>query len=317
MNNRLGEVMPSWAMEEDIEVGNNNTTNDFDDFDDDDESPSNQNQTISNEKKIMDQFYNDIDKLKSQIETITQATTRIKQMDDESMRSTSDAKDNALSTELNSLIANTNRLAKEIKNMLEVLKNETQVFKSDNSVTAGDLRVRENLCNTLTRKFIDEMKLYQEAQQKYKVNAKEKLERKIRVAAPDATDEEVDTIMRSDGGAENLIQSTFLVGGVNDSIKQTYRKVAAKYQDVLALEQSMAELHQMFLDMALLVEQQGELLDNIEYNVKSAADYVEEGNIDVYRAIEHQKSARKKQCWIIILVIVLVIILLFSLRVLP
>lgn len=38
-------------------------------------------------------------------------------------------------------------------------------------------------------------------------------------------------------------------------------------QDVLTLEASIAELHQMFLDFALLVEQQGELLDQIEYQV--------------------------------------------------
>jgi t-SNARE complex subunit (syntaxin) len=40
---------------------------------------------------------------------------------------------------------------------------------------------------------------------------------------------------------------------------------------VLTLEASIAELHQMFLDFALLVEQQGELLDQIEYQVSDYA----------------------------------------------
>jgi t-SNARE complex subunit (syntaxin) len=64
---------------------------------------------------------------------------------------------------------------------------------------------------------------------------------------------------------------------------------------VLTLEQSVAELHQMFLDFALLTEQQGELLDQIEFNVRSAADYVEEGNVDLFESIEFQKKIRKKQ----------------------
>ncbi len=72
-------------------------------------------------------------------------------------------------------------------------------------------------------------------------------------------------------------------------------KVAGKYQDVKTLEQSVAELHQMFLDFALLVEQQGELLNNIEHQVRQAADHVEEANKDVYQSIEIQKSIRKKQ----------------------
>lgn len=49
--------------------------------------------------------------------------------------------------------------------------------------------------------------------------------------------------------------------------RTTYAKVAGKYQDILTLEQSVAELHQMFLDFALLTEQQGELLDQIEFRL--------------------------------------------------
>ena len=73
----------------------------------------------------------------------------------------------------------------------------------------------------------------------------------------------------------------------------------------------------MFLDFALLTEQQGELLDQIEYQVRSAADYVEEANVQVYEAIEYQKKIRKKQCWIILVVVILIIIVLFSTGILP
>lgn len=82
--------------------------------------------------------------------------------------------------------------------------------------------------------------------------------------------------------------------------RQTYTKVAGKYQDILALEQSVSELHQMFLDFALLTEQQGELVDQIEFNVKSAADYVEDANVDVHHAIEYSKKVRKKQWYVVL-----------------
>lgn len=93
--------------------------------------------------------------------------------------------------------------------------------------------------------------------------------------------------------------------------------MAGKYQDVLTLEQSVTELHQMFLDFALLTEQQGELLDQIEFQVKQAGDYVEEANVDVHQSIEYQKSIRKKQCWIILIVVVAIIVVLFAIGVLP
>jgi t-SNARE complex subunit (syntaxin) len=201
--------------------------------------------------------------------------------------------------------------------MLELLKEENSKFKKEKTVKDSDMRIRENLCNTLTRKFIDEMKFYQSAQQKYKTELKDKAVRQIKLVQPEATSDDIESIMKSEGGRTELYQQTVLAGGVNESIKRTYTNVAGKYQDVVTLEQSVAELHQMFLDFALLTMQQGELLDQIEFNVKGAADYVEEANVDVYTAIEHQKSARKKQCWIIILVLVLTIILLFVFRVIP
>jgi len=77
--------------------------------------------------------------------------------------------------------------------------------------------------------------------------------------------------------------------GVADPIKNVYNNVADKYQDVLTLEASVAELHQMFLDFALLTEQQGEMLDQIEYQVKSAGDYIDDGNVDIQGAIQYQK----------------------------
>ena len=48
-----------------------------------------------------------------------------------------------------------------------------------------------------------------------------------------------------------------LQGDASDSITNAYMNAKDKYQDVLTLEASVAELHQMFLDFALLTEQQG------------------------------------------------------------
>merc|ERR1712087_1097085 len=120
------------------------------------------------------------------------------------------------------------------------------------------------------------MKIYQQAQQRYKTDIKNKVTRQVKVVSPDATEEEIDAVLKSEGGRDALYKKKVLAGSINDEIKTTYAKVAGKYQDVLTLEQSVAELHQMFLDFALLTEQQGALLDQIEHNVTQATDYVEE-----------------------------------------
>jgi t-SNARE complex subunit (syntaxin) len=72
---------------------------------------------------------------------------------------------------------------------------------------------------TLTRKFVDEMKLYQQAQQQYKTDIKKKVKRQVQVVKPNATDEEIEEVMKSEGGRDALYKQRILAGGVNDQIK--------------------------------------------------------------------------------------------------
>jgi t-SNARE complex subunit (syntaxin) len=60
----------------------------------------------------------------------------------------------------------------------------------------------------------------------------------------------------------------------------------------------------MFVDFALLTEQQGELLDQIEFQVKAAADYIDDGNKELVESIQYQKSIRKRQLYIVIILLV-------------
>ena len=62
----------------------------------------------------------------------------------------------------------------------------------------------------------------------------------------------------------------------------------------------------MFLDFALLTEKQGELLDQIEHQVKDASEYIDEGNAEMVQAIEIQKSIRYKQCCIATIIIIII-----------
>jgi t-SNARE complex subunit (syntaxin) len=80
-------------------------------------------------------------------------------------------------------------------------------------------RVRKNMNTTLTRKFVDEMKAYQQAQQQYKNDIKSKVKRQVQVVKPDATDEDVERVMKSEGGKDALYKEKILAGSVNDQIK--------------------------------------------------------------------------------------------------
>ena len=62
-------------------------------------------------------------------------------------------------------------------------------------------------------------------------------------------------------------------------------------------------------------EQQGEALDQIEYQVRAAGEYVESGNADIRYAIKYQTELRRRYCCCCVIVLVVVAVVLIYLAV--
>ena len=249
----------------------------------------------------MGDFFAKVDEAKAGISAVKKASKRIRRITDERMLATSTNEEQGASRELGPLVDRTNATIKRTKNLLNDLAEE------DNTLKASEQRIRKNLASTLARKFGDVCQDYQKEQTRYKEEVQATVKRQLEIVQPDVSQEEIDTVLRS-GGPGQVMRSAILRGAA-DPVKDAYAHAADRYQDVLKLEQSVAELHQMFLDFALLTEQQGEMLDQIEYQVKAAGEYVEEGNVDIKKAIQYQKEIRKRYCCLIVLILVIVLVL--------
>lgn len=260
---------------------------------------------------FMQEFFGDVEIVKANILVIKEATRKISEINQNVQQATTVDREQEFSHELEPLVKATNKKATIAKQLLQRLREDTERLKTSGNAQkqTPEIRIRENLANTLTRKFVDVMKEYQNAQTKYKTDIKKKVKRQVQIVKQDATSEEIDAVFKSGGGAGDVLKSAILTGEAADSIRNAYMNVADKYQDVLTLEASVAELHQMFLDFALLTEKQGELLDQIEHQVKEASDYIDQGNTEMVEAIEIQKSIRRKQCCIAAIVLIVLAII--------
>lgn len=80
-------------------------------------------------------------------------------------------------------------------------------------------RIRANLFNTLNRKYCDEIQRYQAAQQAYKKETMRKIKRQVQYVKPNVTDDEVQIILKSEGGREALYRELVLEGRVSAEVK--------------------------------------------------------------------------------------------------
>lgn len=262
------------------------------------------------QQAFMETFFEDVEVVKSNIVDIKNSTKKIMEISQNVLQATTNEREADFSNELEPLIKSTNKKAAASKKLLQEMREATDNVKEEKEKQSPEHRIRANLGMTLTRKFVEVMKEYQAAQMKYKTDIKKKAKRQVQIVKPDATTEEIDAVFKSGGGVGDFVKNTILVGKASDAVQNAYIHVADKYKDVLALEASVAELHQMFMDFALLTEQQGELLDQIEFQVKEASDYIDQGNTEMVEAIEIQKSIRYKQvciCMTILLVVGIIV----------
>jgi t-SNARE complex subunit (syntaxin) len=126
---------------------------------------------------------------------------------------TTTERERELTSGLTPLITDTNKRAALAKSLLQRLKEECDSLRSSDRIQQNDLnelRIRENLINTLTRKFVDVMKAYQNAQQVFKVELKKKMKRQVLIVKPEATQEEIEEVIKTGGGTGEIYKTAIL-----------------------------------------------------------------------------------------------------------
>ncbi|KAK1886540.1 Syntaxin-1B [Dissostichus eleginoides] len=75
--------------------------------------------------------------------------------------------------------------------------------------------------------------------------------------------------------------------------QQALNEIEARHKDIMRLESSIKELHDMFVDIAMLVENQGGMIDRIESNMDQSVGFVERAVADTKKAAKFQQEARR------------------------
>lgn len=117
--------------------------------------------------------------------------------------------------------------------------------------------------------------------------------------------------MISSGEGESFLQKAIQDQG-RGQILDTISEIQERHDAVKEIE-NLIKLHQVFLDMAALVEAQGHQLNDIESHVAHASSFVRRGTEQPQDAREYQKSSRKWTCIAIYGFIILLVILLLPL----
>jgi len=259
----------------------------------------------SDEDEFMKEYFEEVNSIQEGMATIRRNLLSIEEKYGQSLV-TMDMEQGAKSSEeLERLIDSTNLTAQDIRNKLKQLDESSKKNKGKGG--PAQAKIRSNMQGALTKKFLDLMQEYQELQTKYKNKFRERVATQYKMVKPDATGEEIDEAIES--GDTQIFAKAILDTERKNQAKSALAYIESKSNDIKRLEQSIQELHNLFLDMAIMVEAQGELIDQIEYNVTQSVDNTRVAVENLRGANKYQKKSRKKMCIIVCILIVILLLL--------
>ncbi|KAL7206736.1 hypothetical protein ACSBR2_019449 [Camellia fascicularis] len=256
------------------------------------------------DEKNLSQFFQEVATIKDDMEEITSLLLDLQDLNEET-KSTHSAKVlRGLRDRINSDMVTLLRKAKIIKTKLELLDQSNVVNRSVSAAYREGSpvdRTRMSVTNGLRIKLRDMMNDFQSLREKIVKEHKEGLKRRYYNATGEEPSEEVIEKMVLGGGQVGIFE------GKADLVMENQER----HEALKDIQRSLTELHQVFLDMAVLVETQGEKINDIEENVASAGVYISEGTKEL---IEAKKMKKRKNwaCWIGIVILVFLLICLIS-----
>eukprot|EP01102_Stenamoeba_stenopodia_P011458 TRINITY_DN3522_c0_g3_i1.p1 TRINITY_DN3522_c0_g3~~TRINITY_DN3522_c0_g3_i1.p1 ORF type:complete len:304 (-),score=103.39 TRINITY_DN3522_c0_g3_i1:121-1032(-) len=204
---------------------------------------------------------------------------------------------------LEELLRSTNLAATKIRNKLREMKMENDKCPPDSS----QKRIRTNMQSTLSKKFLDLMQEYQAIQTGYKEKYRERVQRAAEIVKPGISAEEVDQIIHSEN-TNTLFSDQILNDPRHAAAKNALVGIQQQNRDIKQLEKSITELQQMFIDMATVVDVQGQALDQIGMNVNDAV--MSSGvSVSALEVAERYNKQRKRRMAIFGVLLVFVLIL--------
>ncbi|GAA5803962.1 t-SNARE [Helicostylum pulchrum] len=262
------------------------------------------NQRTPNTEGIVttDQFFQEVEEVKELNKKIVNNITLIEELHGSALSNINDEQSEENAYRLEKVIKSTTKLNNQCKNKIKAI----ELSNARMPLSAGDLPMRKTQHSALKKKFIETIQRYQDIERTYQQKYRQRVERQIKIVQPNATQDEIERVLDSDEPPQIFAQS-LMQSNRSGQARQVLTEVQSRHDDIKKIEKTILELHQLFVDMQMMIEHQAETITQIETHAESAKVDLEHGVQDVERAIGSAKATRtKKWCCFVIFIIILI-----------
>uniref|UniRef100_A0A8D0B755 Syntaxin-19 n=1 Tax=Salvator merianae TaxID=96440 RepID=A0A8D0B755_SALMN len=185
--------------------------------------------------------------------------------------------------------------AEHIGKCLDALAKTVKKAEKEHGSSSAVVRVLSSQRAVLFRRFQNIMFLYNDALAAKQEKCKAFIVRQLEVAGKELSEEEVNDMVQQGKWEifnENLLTEVNITRAQLSEIEQ-------RHKELLNLENQVKDLKGLFVQILLLVEEQGEMINSIEMEVMNTQDYVQASREKFRLAARYRKKnpCRVICCW--------------------
>lgn len=182
-----------------------------------------------------------------------------------------------------------------VYNRLKALGEERKRLEEKEGPNIAVSRIARVQYDNLTSAFHAAMNDYNQAEDMKKKICRVRIQRQSSIMGTKITDGQLDVLVDKGGeGWGELSDSLRSAGG--QTSRWAMCEIKGRHKELVELEARMKDIHELFLQLAILVEEQGPMLNNIEFNVCRTEQYVENINVNIKRALQYKRKNPFRQC---------------------
>ncbi|RZC53257.1 hypothetical protein C5167_012115, partial [Papaver somniferum] len=231
------------------------------------------NNRLVNPDKCLDKFFKQIEEIDKRIEKPTKLLKKLQDANEESKAVTKAAAVKvawlaAIRRHMEKGVDEVGKIAISVKSKIEQLNRENLTNRQKPGCQEGTGIDRTRTARTVAaqKKLKDKMAEFQILRQNISREYREDVERRVFTVTGSRADEETIDQLIETGDGEQILQMSIQEHG-RGQVMDTLAEIQERHEAVRDVEKKLLELQQIFMDMAVLVESQGDMLDNIESQV--------------------------------------------------
>ncbi|XP_071979886.1 syntaxin-3-like [Engystomops pustulosus] len=236
------------------------------------------------ETSSMDVFFQEVSGLSQALSKLKTLAESIESKQEEVLCSTTEAKICEGKKELGLMKTLLTSEAKALQAQLSLMKSG---LAQDDKNWMAEHRIRQSQFTVLTNRFREVMSQHYINETRYVGKLKEQIVRQAELAGLDLQEEEINELIGSPMAPQIVGHDLEIL-----KAKQHLAMAQERHKQLLDLEAQITELHSLFIQLDLLVSEQEDIINSIEYNVLNTMDYISQSNQQVKKALKYQRQSR-------------------------